>query len=80
MLKFRKRVSVVEAVRWPGNTDILKVIPSAIIAINEREGRAVVTTPDGHREARAGDWIVRDASGAYLPMSDEIFKRIYEAA
>lgn len=78
MQKFRTRIAFVEAVRWAGDTDVFDKIQSAISVVGEREGRAVVTTPEGDREVRAGDWIVKDESGAYIPMSDDMFKQKYE--
>lgn len=40
--------------------------------------RAVVTTPDGERIARIGDWIVQDASGTVFVMKDDIFNLKYK--
>jgi hypothetical protein len=78
MQKFRTRAAFVEAFRWPGNTRSIDEIPSSLVVVWEHEGRAIVTTPEGDREVHPGDWIVKDESGAYLPMGDDIFKRKYE--
>jgi hypothetical protein len=77
MQKFQTRVSYVEAVRWNG-TDHFEEgrQPQGIIV--QRGTRTFVITPDGEREIQIGDWLIRDSSGAYMPMSHELFRQKYE--
>lgn len=77
MKDYRTRVSTVKAVRWVSD-DVFKQIPAAVVA-RFHDGRVYVTTPEGDRELRSGDWIVKDSTGAYFPMSDPAFQAKYEA-
>ncbi len=79
MQKFHTRVYFVEAVRWLGKIDVLNGIPVGVVAERE-DGRTFITTPDGDCELKIGDWIVKDSSGAYVPMGDNIFHQKYEPA
>lgn len=78
MKDFRTRVTTVKAVRWVTD-DIFKQIPTGVVG-RLHDGRVYVTTPEGDRELRSGDWVVRDGTGAYFPMSDSAFQAKYEAA
>lgn len=80
MQKFRTRVALVEACRWSGNIEVSGEIPASLIVVWANEGRAFITTPEGDRELTAGDWIVKDGSGTYFPMSDDLFQQKYEPA
>lgn len=80
MQKFCSVVTFVEAIRWLGNSDFPADIPASVVAIRKQDGRAVVATPEGNREMSVGDWIVKDESGAYMPMRDDIFKQKYRPA
>jgi hypothetical protein len=75
--KFQTRVAFVEALRWSPNADFhhLNLAQNIIV---QRDARAFVMTPEGQREIRTGDWLIKDSAGAFRPMSDEMFRQKYE--
>ncbi|RKF49934.1 hypothetical protein BCY88_16910 [Paraburkholderia fungorum] len=71
-MQFRKRNSMLEASRWFGPGDHLRV---------ERRGQMwAIATPEGWRKVNPGDWILTDGSGNSWPMSDREFRYCYEPA
>lgn len=80
MQKFHTRISFVEALRWSDHLDLRVESAPAQNIIVQRDARTFVVTPDGQREIHAGDWLIRDATGSFIPMSDEMFRQKYEPA
>ncbi len=70
----------VAAERWDGQTKTFERLSENfrnLISLTE-DTSVVVTTPDGHVNARIGDWIVQDASGTVFVMKGDIFNLKYK--
>lgn len=80
MRKFIVRNPSVTAEQWNGESKIFEDLSQnfrGLISMAD-DTRVVVTTPDGERIARIGDWIVQDASGTVFVMKDDIFNLKYK--
>ncbi|WP_254609391.1 hypothetical protein [Burkholderia lata] len=71
-MRFRKRVSYVDATRWFVDGDHDRV--------ETREGGRAVATPEGWRSVKSGDWILLDDCGNCWPMDNGLFTSLYEPA
>jgi hypothetical protein len=80
MKTFQSRTLFVEAVRWDGHLEHPEDLPLESGLFWTAGEKAFLISPEGIRQVAVGDWIVKDASGAYLPMSDELFMERYELA
>lgn len=78
MQKFQTRISFVDALRWSDHLDFCHEGSPIRGVIEQQNARTFVVTPEGHREIRAGDWLIRDPAGTFMPMSNEMFVRKYE--
>lgn len=73
---FRKR-NAVEAVRfWGSLLDLPQEFKEMIVSFNG--GTCIVDTPDGTKQCRAGDWIIKTDDGFYT-MKDTIFEKKFVA-
>lgn len=81
MQKFQTKRVEIEAIRWDGT-------PACGKALSERAGDAIsfagscaiVPTPAGKAWCERGDWIIKDADGAFSICPDDIFRAKYEEA
>ncbi|WP_254608723.1 hypothetical protein [Burkholderia contaminans] len=71
-MRFRKRISYVDATRWFADGDHDRV--------ETREGGRAIATPEGWRSVKSGDWILRDDCGNCWPMDNRLFTSLYEPA
>lgn len=78
MQKFQTRISFVEALRWQGQQELSTENAPIQDVIIQRDARTFVVTPEGRREIRVGDWLLKDSAGAFMTMSDEMFRQKYE--
>ncbi|VWC77507.1 MULTISPECIES: hypothetical protein [Burkholderia] len=69
-MRFRKRISYVDATRWFADGDHDRV--------ETREGGRAIATPEGWRSVKSGDWILRDDCGNCWPMDNGLFTSLYE--
>jgi hypothetical protein len=78
--KFIVRNLSVAAEQWNGETKIFERLSENFRdLISMADGsHVVVTTPDGERIARIGDWIVQDAGGTVFVMKNDIFNLKYK--
>ena len=80
MVKFRKKLVVIEAWQWDGEAagdarpDWVRV--GEYQTTPDRE--LVVPTRVGVRYASPGDWIIRDSMGEVYPCKPHIFRATYE--
>ncbi|NHV28875.1 hypothetical protein [Burkholderia sp. D-99] len=70
-MRFRKRISYVDATRWFADGDHDRVA--------NRQGGRAVATPEGWRPVKPGDWILIDDCGNCWPMDNGLFTSLYEA-
>lgn len=78
MQKFQTRISFVEALRWQGQQELSTQNAPIQAVIVQQDARTFVVTPEGRREIRVGDWLLKDSAGAFMTMSDEMFRQKYE--
>lgn len=83
MAKFRKKVTVVDAVQVPIN---FEDCPEWIVQARASgqlwavtDGSLRVKTNHGTTVAKTGDWVIRQPSGEVYPCNAEIFEASYEA-
>ncbi len=89
-MKFRKRTPTVEAIQWDGRNEqeVLEFTLDGPTPLSEvtfqpspRGRLAVLIIETGiRREAAPGDWIVREPSGRFYPVKQEVFATSYEPA
>lgn len=88
MQKFRRKPTVLEAVKWRGSNfaeviEFLKITSAtggvagedAVTRINDK---IKINTLEGTMTADVGDWILRGTAGEIYPCKPDIFKNIYE--
>lgn len=86
MAKFRKKVEVVDAVRWTGlasEGDVLALIDGLVELPlppdHPLDGTLVLKTLRQEKMRLGyGDWIIRDEENRLLSSSHELFERLYE--
>lgn len=75
---FRHKLVPVEAVQWTGEND--KAVFDFLNWRNasQDEHGLRLHTPSGSRQVEVGDWIIKDANGAFHPCKDNDFREAYE--
>lgn len=89
-MKFRKKTPTVDAVQWDGRNeqDVLDFTLAGPTPLSEvtfqpspRGRLAVLIIETGiRREAAPGDWIVREPTGRFYPVKQEVFTAAWEPA
>lgn len=89
-MKFRKRTPTVDAVQWDGRNeqDVLEFTLDGPTPLSDvtfqpspRGRLAVLIIETGiRREAAPGDWIVREPTGRFYPVKQEVFVAAWEPA
>lgn len=87
-MKFRKKPVVIEAMRFNGLDDYLKIVDwmkasgdTSALADEVRYStpEMSIQTLEGMMSARPGDWIIRGVQGEFYPCKPDIFEATYEA-
>jgi len=80
MKTFRKKPVVVEAMQWKSSEDNANLLRFGghAVSISEDLCRATLNQPRGEQPIRSGDWIIKDALGAFDLCSPEVFELTYQ--
>jgi len=76
--KYRKKPVVIEAIRWDGKDDTLKIIKESVEIIHEEDGKIIIPTLEGDMTADLGDWIIKGIGGEFYPCKPDIFEKTYD--
>lgn len=77
-MKFRKRLVVIEAIRFTGNdAECLAFCPVAIDPADVKPS-LVIPTLEGVMTVSLGDWIIKGVMGEFYPCKPDIFEKTYE--
>ena len=77
-MRFRKKLVVIEAVRWTGHNDaeMRRFVP--IHVGGPLAGQYHIRTLEGALFATPGDWIIKGVAGEFYPCKPDIFEKTYE--
>jgi hypothetical protein len=93
--RYRKKPVVIDAVRWDGTEECMKVVleltdfsklPASDEYVNPglgytpAMGTIDIPTLEGVMTANPGDWIIRGIKGELYPIKADIFEESYEPA
>lgn len=78
MPQFRARPVLVDAIQYRGNVGELPK-PWAEILVQLSGGLVKVETPEGARDLRLSDWLVREPDGGVRVVSAALMERLYDA-
>lgn len=93
MPQYRRKGSIVPAVRFDPHGEHRTYLPEMVIGIGPRVDEVSTHTHDwahddcrfylqsmnGQQELRPGDWILPEVElGLYYPVKDEVFRKLYE--
>jgi hypothetical protein len=83
-MKFRRKPTVIEAVRYDGDEhslEAMRLLAGHWISTQYISGGGVmvyVTTPRGAVEVTVGDWLIKGTPSDFYPCPDELFEATYE--
>lgn len=75
--KWRKKPTVIEAVRWDGG-NIGEVMSLGPMRGSVEWSRLFIDTPEGQMRADPGDWIIKGIKGEFYPCKPDIFMALHE--
>ncbi len=81
MTRYRVRPSEIDAIHWTGENfrDVADFTGGHRNVVHDGDAHSLlVSTPEGRMRCGRGDWLVRDAIGAYFPISADAFEKTYE--
>ena len=86
-MKFRKKPVVIEAIKWDGTLQTLKLLQSmgmenssysADYFRQDGISELKIETLEGLHNADLGDWIIKGVKGEFYPCKPDIFALTYE--
>ena len=89
MAKYRKKPVVIEATKWDGALQTLRLLQSmgmktmSYAASTHRPDGICelrIQTLEGSHDADIGDWIITGVKGEFYPCKPDIFELTYETA
>lgn len=80
MPKFRKKLIVVEAIRYDGSNyqEIAGFVGEKCWVSRRMNAPVLIQTREGRMSAELGDWVVKGADGEFYPVKEYIFLKTYE--
>jgi hypothetical protein len=79
LAKYRRKPTVVEAVRFTGHNDA-EVMAFCSVARDpiDRKPNLIISTLEGDMLVNVGDYIVKGVAGEFYPVKEMIFYETYE--
>ena len=86
MGKFRKKPVIIDAIKWDGTIQTLRLLQSmgmetALYSSSRRidgiDDLSIVTL-EGNHQVNDGDWIIKVTKGEFYPIKNDIFLETYE--
>ncbi len=86
-MKFRKKPVVIEAIKWDGTIQTLRLLQSMgmktasyLLDSSRVDGicELRIETLESPHEASLGDWIIKGVKGEFYPCKPDIFEQTYE--